>query len=68
MVAWVFDSFWTNYVPRFARMARVFDHLFVTEQEDMDTWRNMLRAPVEWLPWGSDALRLDLQIPGVVTI
>ena len=63
VVAWVFDSFWTNYVPRFARMARVFDHLFVTEQEDMDTWRNMLRAPVEWLPWGSDALRLGFANP-----
>ena len=63
VVAWVFDSFWTNYIPRFARVSRVFDHLFVTEQEDIDTWGNMLRAPVEWLPWGSDVLRLGSANP-----
>jgi hypothetical protein len=63
LVAWVFDSFWTNYVPRFARMARVFDHLFVTEQEDLNTWGNMLHAPVEWLPWGSDVLGLGSANP-----
>src|ERR1700693_5028497 len=63
VVAWVFDSFWTNYIPRFARVARVFDHLFVTEQEDLNTWSNMLHAPVEWLPWGSDVLRLGSANP-----
>ena len=63
IVAWVFDSFWTSHVPRFARLARVFDHVFVTEREDLDTWSNMVRAPVEWLPWGSDVLGLGSANP-----
>jgi len=63
LVAWVFDSFWTSYVPRFLRSSRVFDHAFVTEPEDLDTWRNMLHAPVEWLPWGSDVLGLGSANP-----
>jgi hypothetical protein len=58
LVAWVFDSFWTNHIPWFASVARVFDHIFVTEQEDLDTWRKTLHCPVEWLPWGADVLRL----------
>jgi hypothetical protein len=58
LVAWVFDSFWPDYLSRVARLARLFDHVFVTEQEDIRTWRGMLRAPVDWLPWGSDTLRL----------
>jgi len=63
IVAWVFDSFWTSLIPRFARLARVFDHVFVTEQEDLDTWCKMVPAPVEWLPWGSDVLRLGSANP-----
>jgi hypothetical protein len=63
LVAWVFDSFWTSHIPRFARLARVFDHVFVTEREDLDTWSNMVRAPVEWLPWGSDVLALGSANP-----
>jgi hypothetical protein len=60
LVAWVFDSFWPEYIPRFVSLAGIFDHVFVTEQEDLETWRKSLRAPVDWLPWGSDALRLGL--------
>jgi hypothetical protein len=63
VIAWVFDSFWTRHVPRFARLARVFDHVFVTEREDLDTWSNMVRAPVEWLPWGCDVLDLGSPNP-----
>jgi hypothetical protein len=58
LVAWVFDSFWTSHIPRFARWSRVFDHVFITEREDINTWRTLLPVPVEWLPWGSDVLRL----------
>ncbi len=63
VVAWVFDSFWTSHVPRFARLAKVFDHVFVTEREDLDTWSKMVRAPVEWLPWGADVLDLGSANP-----
>ena len=58
IVAWVFDSFWTNWIPPWVRASRIFDHVFVTEREDLNTWRQMLRAPVDWLPWGSDVLNL----------
>jgi hypothetical protein len=58
LVAWVFDSFWTSYIPRFARRSRIFDHIFITEREDIDVWRSLFPVPVEWLPWGSDVLRL----------
>ena len=63
LVAWVFDSFWPDYVPRFVRLGSLFDHVFVTEQEDLKTWRRMLRASVDWLPWGSDTLRLGSANP-----
>jgi hypothetical protein len=63
LVAWVFDSFWTEHIPRFARWTRVFDQICVTEQEDLDTWRKMLQTPIEWLPWGSDVLRLGSDNP-----
>jgi hypothetical protein len=58
IVVWVFDSFWTDQVARIVRFSGVADHVFVTEQEDIETWRRMVRAPVEWLPWGADVLRL----------
>jgi hypothetical protein len=63
VVAWVFDSFWTTYIPRFARLTRVFDHVFVTEKDDLETWSSRIPAPVEWLPWGSDVLRLGSANP-----
>ena len=63
LVAWVFDSFWTDSIPRFACKAGVFDHVFVTEKEDLPTWARMMPAPVQWLPWGSDVLRLGSDNP-----
>ena len=63
LIAWVFDSFWTEHIPRFARWTRVFDQVCVTEQEDLDAWRKMLHTPIEWLPWGSDVLRLGSDNP-----
>jgi hypothetical protein len=58
VVAWVFDSFWPKLIPPWARASRVFDHVFVAEREDLKTWRRMIHAPVDWLPWGSDVLNL----------
>jgi hypothetical protein len=63
IVAWVFDSFWTEWIPPSVRASRIFDHVFVTEREDLSNWRQMLRAPVEWLPWGSDVLNLGSANP-----
>ena len=63
IVAWVFDSFWTNWIPPWARASRIFDHVFVTEREDLNTWRRMIHAPVDWLPWGSDVLNLGSSNP-----
>jgi hypothetical protein len=63
IVAWVFDSFWTNWIPPWARASRIFDHVFVTEREDLKTWRRKMHAPVDWLPWGSDVLHLGSSNP-----
>jgi hypothetical protein len=63
IVAWVYDSFWTEWIPPWVRASRIFDHVFVTEREDLNTWRQRLRAPVDWLPWGSDVLNLGSPNP-----
>jgi hypothetical protein len=63
IVAWVYDSFWTNWIPPWVRASRLFDHVFVTEREDLSTWRQRLRVPVDWLPWGSDVLNLGSSNP-----
>ena len=58
LVAWVFDSFWVEYISPFSRASAIFDHVFIAEREDLKHWRKMLQSPVDWLPWGSDVLRL----------
>lgn len=63
LVAWVFDSFWPDHIPRWVRSTRMFDHVFVTELEDLATWRATVSAPVDWLPWGSDVLNLGSANP-----
>lgn len=63
IVAWVYDSFWTEWIPPWVRLSRIFDHIFVAEREDLNTWRQMVRAPVDWLPWGSDVLNLGSPNP-----
>jgi hypothetical protein len=63
IVAWVFDSFWTELIPRWAQASRIFDHVFVTEREDLNVWRRKMRAPVDWLAWGSDVLKLGSPNP-----
>jgi hypothetical protein len=63
IVAWVYDSFWTQWIPPWVRVSRVFDHVFVTEGEDLNNWRQTLRAPVDWLPWGSDVLNFGSSNP-----
>jgi hypothetical protein len=63
IVAWVFDSFWTSKIPGWVKWSGIFDHVFITERDDLDTWRQRLRAPVDWLPWGSDVLNLGSPNP-----
>lgn len=58
IVPWIFDSFWVDEAPIFTRFSRHFDHVFVTEPEDVVQWRRQLSASVTCLPWGSDVLRL----------
>lgn len=58
IAAWVIDSFWINSIPRVIRLSRPFDQLFVTTEEDVPAWTQMMRTPTTWLPWGADVLRL----------
>jgi hypothetical protein len=58
IVAWVIDSFWTDWIPWTARLTRHVDRYFVTNEEEMDEWKRRTGTPTGWLPWGTDALRL----------
>ncbi len=62
VIVWIFDSFADHKTPRFARLARHFDHAFVTEMDKLDYWRRLL-GPVDWLPWGSDVFRFGSANP-----
>lgn len=53
---WIIDSFWSDRIPRFARMRGMFDYVFITDAELVDEYAAALVAPVEWLPWGADCL------------
>jgi hypothetical protein len=63
IVAWVFDSFWTDWIPPWTRASRIFDQVFVTEREDLNVWRRKMHAAVDWLPWGSDVRNLGSSNP-----
>ncbi len=56
--AWVIDSYWTDRLPRLVRNVRLYDHLFVTTEEDIPDWVRLTGTRTTHLPWGSDVLRL----------
>ena len=56
VVAWIIDAFWDDRIPFAARKRGHFDHLFVTEQEVVDSWRAITGTPTSWLPFGSNVL------------
>lgn len=61
--AWVIDSFWMDALPWITRHARLFDHFFVTTEEDIPHWVRATGTPTSHLPWGTDALRLGSARP-----
>lgn len=60
IAAWIIDSFWLEWIPKFTRFSH-FDHLFVTSEEDISEWERLTKTSITWLPWGTDALRLGGQ-------
>ena len=58
ILAWVIDSFWVDWVPKWVGISNFYDHIFITTEEDIGAWSNRVRCPVTWLPWGSDVLGL----------
>jgi len=58
IAVWVIDSFWIEHIPLVAKLARPFDHIFITSEEDVIAWMSEMRTPVTCLAWGSDVLRL----------
>lgn len=56
--AWVFDSFWIDWIPKAIRAAKPFDHIFISSGEDLDAWADVMGERPTWLPWGSDALHV----------
>lgn len=61
VLGWVIDSFWIDRVPHVARASRYYDHIFVTDPDDVAPWQAQTRAPVSALPWGSDVLGMPFQ-------
>jgi hypothetical protein len=55
--AWIIDSFWDE-IPKIPKLANLFDYIFVTLTEDVETLKRATGANTVWLPWGTDALRL----------
>jgi hypothetical protein len=55
--AWVIDSFWPERIPKLVKLSRHFDHVFITSEEDITTWTDLIKTPTSWLAWGSDVLR-----------
>lgn len=54
--AWIIDSFWSDRIAGVAKHRPHFDHLFITDPELGDEWRERTGRPVDVLPWGSDTL------------
>lgn len=52
--AWIFDSFWDERLPRFARATTGFDVLFITDAELVPLYEKQTGVPTHWLPWGTD--------------
>lgn len=52
----IFDSFWSERIPRFARRGRSIDHVWITDAELMDYYADTMGTSVGWTPWGTDAL------------
>jgi len=63
VVGWVIDSWWDDRIPRVARGLHHYDHIFVTEREVVDSWRETTGTPVTWLPFGTDALDMGTGDP-----
>ena len=51
---WIFDAFWDEWLPRFARRPGGFDVLFVTDRELVPVYEKATGVPVHWVPWGTD--------------
>ena len=66
IVAWVIDAHMTEHIPWISRLTRVFDQIFVTREEDVPGWSRAAKAPIRWLPWGTDAFRLGSGAPNRV--
>lgn len=52
--AWIFDAFWDERIPRYARSTTGFDRLFVTDAELVPLYEEATGVPTTWLPWGTD--------------
>ncbi len=63
IVAWVIDSYWTEWIPRSIRAARPFDRIYISSGEDVPAWRAAVGDSVSWLPWATDVVGLGSAQP-----
>lgn len=68
VLGWVIDSFWIDRVPRIARSSGYFDHIFVTDPDDVTPWQAQTRASVSALPWGADVLGMPFETERAVDL
>lgn len=59
VAGWVIDSFWTDRIPRVARTGHYFDHVYVTDPDDVAIWQSRIQGMVSCLPMGTDALEAN---------
>lgn len=56
VVGWIADSIWFEEIPRIASGGRWFDHLLVTNPEDVEPWHAATGVATSWMPLGADVL------------
>ncbi len=55
-IAWIFESFWTDEIPKLCLSA--FDLIILTQSSDVPMYREAGARDILVLPWGADVLRL----------
>ncbi|MBV7411308.1 glycosyltransferase family 1 protein [Dermabacteraceae bacterium TAE3-ERU27] len=55
---WVIDSFWWDRIPRIVnpplKTWQFFDHIYVSDGQDVSAWESRTGVSVSCLPWGAD--------------
>jgi hypothetical protein len=56
VVGYVTDPYWTHDIPLVVKRNRIYDHIFLSCEEDVPEWQRQVGTRISCLPWGCDAL------------